>query len=104
MLLKRMFWLSVGVGVLYFMTLTIHRIDAASNGAPDPEAIRLAIEDIELTFGDEYPNAEQYLNELAKIEELDASPQKDERLLELQKRALLATPLLLGKRIIAVRI
>lgn len=75
----------------------------ANDGSPDAESIRLAIEDMIDAFGDEYPDGDAFLEELDKIEQNASPEQKPAQLLALQKRALLANPLLSEKRILAIR-
>lgn len=76
---------------------------AANDGSVDPVAIRLAINDLSETFGDEYPNADAFLAELDELENAPDSPEKTANLARLQKRALLAHPLLAGRRILAIK-
>ena len=76
---------------------------AANDGRPDPESVRLAIEDMLETFDEEYPDGETFLNELDALAAEPDSPERGAKLLALQKRALLAHPLLSGQKILAVR-
>jgi formylglycine-generating enzyme required for sulfatase activity len=63
-----------------------------------PESLRLAIEDLVATFGDAYPKGSEYL---ARLQRLDTDDR--EGLLELQREALLANPLLDFDRLLVVR-
>lgn len=75
----------------------------ANDGAPDPVAVRLALEDMIETFGDEYPDGEAYLSELDALESESDSPERSAKILALQRRALLAHPLLSGQKILAIK-
>ena len=70
----------------------------------DLEALRLAIVDLRDTFGDRYPNAQRYLNELAALEQAGASSAGAvRRFRALQREALLANPLLDFDRLIVLK-
>jgi formylglycine-generating enzyme required for sulfatase activity len=81
----------------------------------DAEALRLAIDDLEATFGADYPDAEIYRRELNDIalnveviaERLEAGQLEActdvERLISLQRRALMANPLLDFEELLFVR-
>ncbi len=86
-----------------FLFFASARLYAANDGSPDPVAIRLAIEDMSDAFGEDYPNADAYLEELDALESAPESSERAAKLLDLQKRALLANPLLEGRRILAIK-
>jgi len=72
-----------------------------------PESVRLAIEDMIKTFGDQYPKGEVYLKKLADLEQRlkkapdDAALQRE--FAAFRREALLATPLLDFDRLLVVR-
>ncbi len=80
-----------------------------------PEALRLAIRDLAATFPGRYPDAQPYLTQLAEVEgglddirlglkQGDAQAGREaERILTLQREALLANPLLDFDRLLLVR-
>ena len=76
---------------------------AANDGSPDPVALRLAIEDLIETFDDEYPDGESYLAELDALESEPDAPDFGAKLVALQRRAMLAHPLLADRRVLAVK-
>ena len=76
---------------------------ASNDGSPDPVALRMAIEDLTETFGDEYPDGESYLAELDALEAASDAPDFASKLFDLQKRATLANPLLAQRRVLAVK-
>ncbi len=76
---------------------------ASNDGSPDPVAIRMAIEDAIETFGDEYPGGDAFLKELDALEQEASTPERNAKLIEFQKRALLANPLLKDRRILAIK-
>ncbi|MBQ9812640.1 MAG: SUMF1/EgtB/PvdO family nonheme iron enzyme [Thermoguttaceae bacterium] len=76
---------------------------ASNDGSPDPVALRMAIEDLTETFGDEYPDGESYLAELDALEAASDAPDFASKLFDLQKRATLANPLLAQRRVLAIK-
>lgn len=76
---------------------------AERSGRLDPEAIRLAIVDLSQTFGEQYPNGDDYLKRLDALMETPDSAERTERLAALQREALLANPLLDFDRLLLVR-
>lgn len=76
---------------------------ASNVGSPDPIAARMAIEDMIETFGEEYPDGEAFLQELDAIASEPASAERDAKLLEFQRRALLALPTLKDRLVLAIK-
>ncbi|MBP5622666.1 MAG: hypothetical protein J6X44_11705, partial [Thermoguttaceae bacterium] len=76
---------------------------ASNDGSPDPVALRMAIEDLIETFGDEYPDGESFLTELDALESASDAPDFASKLFDLQKRATLANPLLGERRVLAIK-
>jgi len=76
-------------------------------GTVSSESLRLAVVDLIDTFGKHYPGGSAYLQELDELEKLSASETADhsgldEKLTDLQRRALLANPLVSGQQIVFV--
>lgn len=69
---------------------------------PKPAALRLAIEDLILTFGADYPDGRDYLRRLDALEQ-SGEPDRLRRLQVLQREALLANPLLDFDRLLVLR-
>ncbi len=71
---------------------------------PDFKAVELAIKDLTRRFGRKYPNGKKYLGQLKKIAAMPKGDERMNKLLALQRTALLENPLLkdFGK-ILAVR-
>lgn len=69
----------------------------------DPTALRLAINDLITTFGPRYPDGPAYLAALDRLEAQLNDPGIDEQLTALQRRALLANPLLDTDRILLLK-
>ncbi|MBI9017633.1 MAG: SUMF1/EgtB/PvdO family nonheme iron enzyme [Phycisphaerae bacterium] len=61
---------------------------------PEPAAIKRAIDDLIIRFGEQYPDGQKYLDQLIQIESMPDSDDKVNALVELQHTALLANPLL----------
>jgi len=89
----------------------IGRVSAVRNSAPLKEkvlALRAAIEDLMTTFGDHYPGGKGYLTELDDIERrMNETIQTDRakieaELIDLQRKALVANPLVSGQPILFV--
>jgi formylglycine-generating enzyme required for sulfatase activity len=82
--------------------LSMPRLQAAAvedASRPDPEAIRLAIEDLQQRFGAAYPKADAWLQQLDRL-----AKQSDEAgLRALRREALLANPLLDFERLLLIR-
>lgn len=86
------------------------RILTASQGDGSPvpvEALRLALEDLIATFGDRYPGGAGFLQELDALQQPAASDAADPaavaaKLADLQRRALLANPLVSGRPLVFV--
>ena len=90
---------------LLFLTLAIlcsgNLVDAADlppGENVDPKALREAIEDLAATFGDRYPQAEDYLTRLDALE----ATKDDAALARLQRDALSANPMIAEKPLVFV--
>jgi hypothetical protein len=74
---------------------------------PDPKPLRLAIEDLNATFGAKYPRGPEYLRRLAELEKAHAAEPKSETvnraLRALQREALLANPLFDFDRLLVLK-
>jgi formylglycine-generating enzyme required for sulfatase activity len=70
----------------------------AAQAAPDPVALRMAIEDLAQTFPEDYPHGPAFLAKLDGI-----APGDEAALLNLEREALLSNPLLNFERLLFVR-
>ena len=75
--------------------------------APNPSALRLAIEDLVATFGPRYPKGAEFLKRLdaleAQLKDPGAAAQARSNLVALQREALLANPLLDFDRLLVLK-
>jgi formylglycine-generating enzyme required for sulfatase activity len=100
---------------LAILLLSATRLPAAEMDAaprtferrPDPQALRLAIEDLGATFGAQYSKGSEFLRRLAELEKSLSTEPKSETankaLRTLQREALLANPLLDFDRVLLVQ-
>lgn len=106
-------WASIVIlaGVLGMACSTLGVAAAAQPAAGqvrfDLETLRLAVEDLISIFSNRYVGGKAFLSELEEIKGLTRSESADqaalaERLLALQRRALLANPLVSGREIVYV--
>ena len=84
------------------------RVLAAQPGEPVPPAVaalRSAVEDLSATFAERYPDGGRFLKELDSLEQADGSSDPadlTDKLADLQRRALLANPLLRSQPLVFV--
>ena len=82
------------VGILTTVSHADQHYPSGENSSGNVESLRLAIEDLIQTFGEEYLDGQAYLKQLQSIDE--------ESFPELQRKALLANPLVSGQPLLYV--
>lgn len=89
--------------VTFFCAGVLLLSSASAKDEPKPEAIRLAIEDLAETCGEEYPGAAEYLKRLDRLESIPEGEERTDALLALRRESLLANPLLDFGKIVLIR-